>query len=503
MIKALIIIRTSTKKQEVDSQNYEIVNYVKSMGYTDDEIVVVGTKAASAIKLDDRYKENMNKVYATINSNPSIECVYAWGLDRIGRNEELMVGFKNFLIQKKINLRIKEPSLYLLEDDGTVNKGMELALSLFITMAKQEMEQKKARFKRAKDRNRREGRFNGGAETRFGYSVENGYFVVNKEEADIVRLLFDEYATGAYSIQKLSNEMNSRGIRHRGKRLTLDFLHSLLSDNTYIGEGNKAAIIEKEVFDKVAAIRVKNTSPLLTKESKTIHLATKILVCENCGCNYGANFDRYVCYKHRFPSRFQDECTNDLTIRIDLMDKLIWEVAFEMHKQYLSVVDQTKINEIDRELAVLGQKVLEIYNKMEALKPRRERIIELYTDGITTKEQFTRAENKIKTDLENYNEILNSYIEKTEYYKELAEKVKNPDTDIVVNSQEEKKKIVSKHIKKVVVRRHEYLGKVMTLIIFNDNIKILYNPWSKRKTDNNIYYWENEQWVGKYRVSAK
>ena len=101
MIKALIIIRTSTKKQEVDSQNYEIVNYVKSIGYTDDEIVVVGTKAASAIKLDDRYKENMNKVYATINSNPSIECVYAWGLDRIGRNEELMVGFKNFLIQKK------------------------------------------------------------------------------------------------------------------------------------------------------------------------------------------------------------------------------------------------------------------------------------------------------------------------------------------------------------------------------------------------------------------
>ena len=185
---------------------------------------------------------------------------------------------------------------------------------------------------------------------------------------------------------------------------------------------------------------------------------------------------------------------------IPFSTQVIWNVAFELHQQYLSVVDSAKIEEIDRELAVLGQKVMEIYNKIEFLKTRRERIIELYTDGITSKEQFKTSENKIRTDLDNYNKTLESYLEKIEYYRELAEKVKNPDTNIVVNSQEERKKIVSKHIKKAVVRRHEYLGKVMTQIVFNDTIEILYNPWSKRKTDNNIYYWENEQWVGKYRV---
>lgn len=499
MKRAVIIVRSSTKKQEIDSQTDEIVKFVISEGYSADEIEIIGASGASAIKLDDRYLENINKVYHTIYNNP-IECVYAWALDRIGRQEELMMRFKNFLIDRKINLKIKEPTLFLLNEDSTVNTGMELAISLFVTMAKQEMEQKNARFKRAKKRNHDMGKFNGGAETRFGYEVVNGFFGINKEEADIVRLIFEEYATGAYSLQKLCEELESRGIRHRGKIFKIDFLHGVLTDKTYIGEGNKAAIVEKKVFDKVTEIRALNTSPLLTKESKNIHLATKILVCEECGNNYSANFDRYVCYKHRFNRRFQEVCHNDLTIRINLMDVIIWNIAFEMHKKYLSVVDKTKIKEIDAELAILGQKVMEIYNKIEALKERRERVIELYTDGITTKEQFTKAENKIKTDLDNYNKTLDTYNEKIEYYKELAEKVKNPDADITVNSQEEKKKIVTKHIKKAVVRRYEYLGKVMTQIIFNDTIQILYNPWSKRKTDNNIYYWVNEKWVAKYRV---
>ena len=42
---------------------------------------------------------------------------------------------------------------------------------------------------------------------------------------------------------------------------------------------------------------------------------------------------------------------------------------------------------------------------------------------------------------DNYNKTMESYMEKIEYYRELVEKVKNPDTNIVVNSQEEIKKL--------------------------------------------------------------
>ena len=143
MKKVIVIIRESTIRQEIESQKDEIVNYVLSEGYRRSEIVVIGEAGSSALKLDETYLRALNKVYQTIEKNPSIKCVYAWAIDRIGRNEEVLMNFKNFLISKKINLRIKNPNLSLLNDDGTINLGMELAFSLYATMSKQEMEQKK------------------------------------------------------------------------------------------------------------------------------------------------------------------------------------------------------------------------------------------------------------------------------------------------------------------------------------------------------------------------
>lgn len=497
MIKAIVLVRTSTVRQEIDSQIEEVIKYALSDGYSIDEITVIGGAGSSAIKLDERYMENINRVYDLINCTPSIECVYAWAIDRIGRKEELLMNFKNFLISKRVNLKIKNPSLHLLEKDGYVNAGAELAFSLFSTMAKQEIEQKKERFKRAKIRNHKEGKFNGGAETRFGYAVENGYFVVNKEEADIVRLIYEEYATGNYSMQKLATELNKRGIRHRDKPMTLDFLHNVLNDKTYIGESNKMPILDKGLYDKVAQIRANQTSTLLSKESKTIHLATKLLKCKECGSNYIANFDRYVCYKHRFSKRFPEACDNDLTIRIDLLDSLLWEIAFDLHKKYLSVVDEAKVEELDREIAVLGQKQYEIINKIEFLKVRKERVANLYLDGITNDEQYNNAINKIKIELAYCNDETERYAKQIEKYRDMADMLRHPEKQVPleITEQADKKQIVNKHISEVYIWREER----MVRISINGYIDLLYNPYSKKKTDYNIFCLKSGRWVGKGR----
>ena len=475
MKKAVIIVRTSTVRQEIDSQREEVIKYAMADGYSLDELEVIGDAGSSAIKLDERYLENIQKVYRVIETTPTIECVYAWAIDRIGRREELLMTFKNFLIAKKVNLKIKNPSLYLLEADGRVNSGAELAFSLFATMAKQEMEQKKERFKRAKARNTKEGKFNGGAETRFGYSVENGYFVVNKEEADIVRLVFREYSTGNYSMQKLADELNSRGIRQRGRLFNVPVIHKILKTTDYIGNGNKPQIVDSRMYNQCEHIRNNQTSTLLSKESKTIHLATKLLKCKDCGTNYMANFDRYVCYKHRFAKRFTDTCSNDHTIRIDILDNLLWDVAYEMHKEYLSKVDDAKLEELDQEMFIHSQKILEVGNKIEGLIARKERVVELYTDGETSKEQYKKAIEKIKTDLANYNQQMDAYNERTEVLRELAFKIKHPElnTEINVTTQEDKKAIVNKQIKSVYIERYEKSG---TKIIINDTINYLYRP---------------------------
>ena len=90
-MKDIILIRTSTLRQDVDEQLKETIEFQSSI--SKNETIVVGGKGASAIKLDEQYLYNINRVYNLIEEG-DIECVYAWSVDRIGRN-------RNFLCSSK------------------------------------------------------------------------------------------------------------------------------------------------------------------------------------------------------------------------------------------------------------------------------------------------------------------------------------------------------------------------------------------------------------------
>ena len=65
--KVIAIIRTSTIQQEIESQKQEVLAMALADGYSEKEIVVIGKQGASAIKVDEAYKENMYQVYNLIN----------------------------------------------------------------------------------------------------------------------------------------------------------------------------------------------------------------------------------------------------------------------------------------------------------------------------------------------------------------------------------------------------------------------------------------------------
>jgi len=256
--KVIIIIRTSTTKQEVESQKKEVFEFAKLDGYSEDNIIPIGGEGASAIKLDDEYRYNMQRVYETIQQE-NIACVYAWSIDRIGRDETVLMEFKNYLIKNSVNLKIKNPSLCLLDDDGKVNKGVELAFSLFATMSKQEMETKKERFARAKRRNKNEGRYNGGRML-LGYKVDtDGKYVVDKDGADLVREIFDSYANTPLSTRALANKYVNLGVKSNSLRTREHYIQKILKNRKYIGddEYNRPAIVSKDVFERVQS-KLKN-----------------------------------------------------------------------------------------------------------------------------------------------------------------------------------------------------------------------------------------------------
>lgn len=249
MAKVIILVRTSTTKQEVETQKKELLEYAKSDCYSKDDIIIIEGVGASAIKLNDVYLNEMQELYHTIENNP-IETIYAWEISRIGRNEEILMRFKNYLIERKIQLVIKNPSLRLLNSDGSVNNGVELAFSLFATMAVQEMKIKKERFARAKERNKAEGKYNGG-NIKLGYKLDDTkHFIIDEDKAKIVRDIFKWYVDGM-SLKKIFERLVEMGIYKSllnfntgGKRVGI-----LLKDKAYIGE-NFPPIVDEDTFNK-------------------------------------------------------------------------------------------------------------------------------------------------------------------------------------------------------------------------------------------------------------
>ena len=382
------IIRTSTIYQEIQSQKDELEKFIQND--TSEEYVIIGKQGASAIKLDDAYLENLQQVYDYINTG-NVTCIYAFALDRIGRNEEVMMKFKNTLIEKKIQLKIMNPTLYLLDSNGLVNSGMEIAFSLFITMAKQEMLTKKARFIRGKARNGREGKYIGGF-VPFGYYIDdNGYYRINEKEAELVRWIYTTYAEGKMSITAMSKELKERGY----VKFTYRSLLGILASQCYRGEHphiNYPAIIDKELYLKTRKVAETNNKGQ-GKSTKNWFFANKLIVCPDCGNHFSGMTTFYRCTSQI--RNTNKECHNKVCISTRQLDSLLLKIAL-IREAYTIKNDNSNLEE---ERKVLVQKIKAHEGILaKKVEKKKSNIIELYADAAISKEEYKERIAKVTTE---------------------------------------------------------------------------------------------------------
>lgn len=509
--KVIALIRTSTKTQEVDSQKDELLQYIKNDGIAQNDIIIVGGEGASAIKVDEQYQKNISEVYELIDGG-NISAVYAWAIDRIGRKEEILFEFKNYLISHNVQLIIKNPNLRLLDDNRKVNNGVELAFSLFATMAKQEMESKQERFKRAKKRNALNGFWNGG-KVHFGYRLikENkGYKVeISKSEAELVKLIFSLYDSGQYSTPKLTTELQKRGIKVRGKNVTLHFVTNMLKSTAFIGYTTwkdvkrvYKQIISNELFERVQKRLTANHKGDITRQSKHIYLSSKLIVCPECGRHFYATNRTYECIGHKFHGKelvnFKT-CKNNTSISIDWVDVATWYVAKSCEIDYIIKNTENQTEEAKKQIEVNLQKIETIKGQLEKVDERKKRIAENYENELITKKEMEQKTANIK---EHVKELQREIITLTEENEKLENIANYSDGGTLIHLgqmalngiKEEKEKaykITHKHIKKIVIKPFEYEGKNEKIIeittILGEVKRFLYLAKFKKKEDGHIF----------------
>ena len=400
--KAIIWLRVSTNKQELDSQKQDLVKLAKLEGYSEKDLIYIEGLGASAIKQDDLYKEIVDQLYSKLDSEP-IADVYIWEISRLARVESVFDEIRDRLIRDKIQLTIYKPdTVKLLNHDLTVNSMTMLALKFSIWMAQMEMETKKERFARGRARNRELGKFNGGCNgTLYGYLVDDKNMIQPcPSEAKVVKTVFELYSTGKYSVRSLAKELESRGIRFRGIKGSDSKISGILTNPAYKGQGTNSGfklIVSEELWNKCRDIRLGNDLGIRkSKESRNTYLSVKILKCKDCGSNYIASNDKFVCYHHVKKDRFIDNpCNNSDSIKIAVMDQLILEVAKEAEIRLRSKYSIQSLPSLREQLKELNEKLENIDVRVNELESDKKKIITLFRKNLYTEDDVDREQGKL------------------------------------------------------------------------------------------------------------
>lgn len=380
-MKILCIIRVSTDRQETDSQKKEMKEFCNENGFADKDIVYIEVAGASAVKENKAYLQMLEDIKTAIISDPSIKAAAVWHLNRLGRIESRLLQMKEFFVKNSIQLYCKTPNFTLLDSDGKESPAGSLVFSMFATMVKMDTQEMFAKMRRGRNAKKEKGIYTGGW-IKYGYKLDdNKYFVINEEEATIVRTIFELYATGKYSFMKLTKELKARGIEKNGKPIGLYSVEKILESESYCT--SNVPIIDKSLFDKCKAIRKGQILPHTTKESRNINFGIGLIKC-SCGGNYAANRDSYYCYSKLadYRSGVPRRCDSPL-MRISIMDDILWYVTERLHIKYLMEIDNKSIAEYKENKRVVNLKLSTAKIELEKNKTLIDKLEDAYyTEGM-------------------------------------------------------------------------------------------------------------------------
>ena len=469
MAKILCIVRSSTVAQEIETQKKELIEFARTKGYNDSDMVFIEAQGASARSLNKKYIKMLEDIKNCILSDSGeIKAVALWALNRLGRVESKLHEMKEFFVKNKIQVYCKEPSFKLLKEDGTEDTAGSMMFSVYAAMVKLDTDEMFTKLKRGKKRNAELGKINGGTERRYGYTVDsNNYVVPDPTEADMVNEIYDLYLSGKYSLSTLTIELRDRGFRPRGRKMTEEWLRKLLEETAYIGftdwNDNRRShrkfipIMSKDKWDKVQALkasRCRGTDKGVTREYKHTYMCVGLLKCPKCGGNYMASSNYYRCYNAK---RKAGRCDTREYILIKTIDPLVYEIACLNHIEFLQTPNNDLVEKLEEDVKVLEQKMESSSNIIKETEEKKLKLADLYVDGLIDKKRFNDRFGKIEVEKSEALSNLNGYKNDIEKLKAQIESAKNPSFealleysgDLLESEKKKMKEIVNQHIRKI------------------------------------------------------
>ena len=251
--KCYIYIRVSTTMQ-VDGYSLEAQKerLMKFAEFQEMEVVREYCDAGKSGKSITGRPEFQRMLQDVSEERDGVAFILVFKLSRFGRNAADVLNSLQFIQDYGVNLICVEDGIDSSKDSG------KLTITVLSAVAEIERENILVQTMEGRKQKAREGKWNGG-QAPFGYDLDskNSTLVVNEEEAEIVRIIYDKFVHTDMGADAICNYLNQRGYtkkKVRGYELNYfarGLIMKILDNPVYIGK----IAYGKNVTEKVKGTR--------------------------------------------------------------------------------------------------------------------------------------------------------------------------------------------------------------------------------------------------------
>lgn len=387
-------------------------------------------------KRADKRPQFMKMIAASKSDPKPFDVILVHKFDRFARSREDSVVYKS-LLKKEAGIKVISVTESI-EDDkfSVILEAMLEAMAEYYSLNLAD-EVKKGMTEKAE-----RGEFQ--SSPAFGYKAENNQLVPVPQEAQIVRLIFQKYASRKISVRQLAIYINRLGVKtKRGNPFESRTIEYMLNNPIYIGkirwtptgkmkrnfhhpdimirDGTHEPVIDMDLWEQVQLL-LKENKEIYRKGERTATVKktwlSGIVRCAHCGKTLVSNGKIYL----QCNGYVKGQCDKSCHTAAAVLEDLVLE---EIRQTYAGSLDITIIPKSSDFIFISECNVLK--ERISKLNVKKSRMKAAYLDGVDTLDEY--KEHKTKIENERYSLIneLKSLEEKSSHINcSDGEKIKKP-----------------------------------------------------------------------------
>lgn len=284
MKKVGIYVRVSTGLQakegySIPEQRERLTAYCKARGWIVVKVYIDAGYTGSNIE-----RPGMESMIKDVE-NGIIDTVLVYKLDRLSRSQkDTLYLIEDLFLPNGVDF------VSMQESFDTSTPFGRAVLSILSVFSQLERELIAERTFMGRKGRAKEGAWHGGGPHPIAYDYIDGKLVVNKKEADQVRMVYEMYAAGV-PVTEICRRMEGHKTKHgdwHHPQTVANVLDNPLYSGTVhfddvLSPDSHTAIIPHDLFDTVAAMRAGEYKKA-KKDSK--YILSGLVYCKNCGARY-------------------------------------------------------------------------------------------------------------------------------------------------------------------------------------------------------------------------